>query len=178
MGQSHILLVEDDAPIRRMISKFLQMQGYEVGLAGDGVEALRLVGERLPDLVLTDVNMPRMNGLELARRLRSHHLTAQVPIVMLSALLEASDVLKGYAEGADDYVPKPLELSVLGAKIETLLRRRAPGSGAAKPAGRLTVFLHGKGGVGTTTLAVNAGVTMAGRPMTKAALLDLDLGYA
>ncbi|HEY8643830.1 MAG TPA: response regulator [Candidatus Dormibacteraeota bacterium] len=177
MVQSHILLVEDDAPIKRMISKFLQMQGYQVGLASDGVEALKLVGEQLPDLVLTDVNMPRMNGLELARRLRSHHLTAQVPIVMLSALLEASDVLKGYAEGADDYVPKPIELSVLGAKIETLLRRRAPGAGAARPPGRLTAFLHGKGGVGTTTLAVNAGVAIAGMPMTSAALLDLDLAY-
>src|SRR2546423_346970 len=66
MGKSHILLVEDDAPITRLISKFLQLQGYQVALAGDGVEALKLVGEQLPDLVLTDVNMPRMNGLELA----------------------------------------------------------------------------------------------------------------
>ena len=177
MGEFRVLLVEDDAPIQRMISKFLQTQGYQVGIAGDGVEALKLVAEQLPDLVLTDVNMPRMNGLELARRLRSHHLTAQVPIVMLSALLEASDVLKGYAEGADDYVPKPIELAVLGAKIETLLRRRAAAAGGARPPGRLTVFLRGKGGVGATTLAVNAGVAIAGMPLTSAALLDLDLAY-
>ena len=177
MSDSRILLVEDDAPIKKMIGKYLQAQGYHVGFASDGVEALTLVGEHLPDLVLTDVNMPRMNGLELTRRLRSHHRTAQVPIIMLSALRESGDVLKGYAEGADEYVPKPIELSVLAVKIESLLRRRTPAVSAAKPAGRLTAFLHGKGGVGTTTLAANAGVVMAGVPMSGAALLDLDLDY-
>lgn len=177
MGEHRILLVEDDAPIKKMIGKYLQAQGYHVGLAGDGVEALMLVGEHLPDLVLTDVNMPRMNGLELTRRLRSHHRTAQVPIIMLSALRESADMLRGYAEGADEYVPKPIELSVLAAKIETLLRRRPAAPGSSKPPGRVTAFLHGKGGVGTTTLAVNAGVAIAGLPMTSAALLDLDLDY-
>ena len=177
MGEHRILLVEDDAPIKKMIGKYLQAQGYHVGMASDGVEALTLVGEHLPDLVLTDVNMPRMNGLELTRRLRSHHRTAQVPIIMLSALRESADMLRGYAEGADEYVPKPIELSVLAAKIETLLRRRPAAAASSKPPGRVTAFLHAKGGVGTTTLAVNAGVAIAGLPMTSAALLDLDLDY-
>ena len=177
MGEQPILLVEDDAPIKKMIGKYLQAQGYHVGIASDGVEALVLVGEHLPDLVLTDVNMPRMNGLELTRRLRGHHRTAQVPIIMLSALRESADVLKGYAEGADEYVPKPIELSVLAVKIESLLRRRAPADTPAKPPGRVTVFMHGKGGVGATTLAVNTGVAIAGLPMTTAGLLDLDLDY-
>jgi pilus assembly protein CpaE len=177
MGETKILLVEDDEPIKRMIGKYLLAQGYKVGLAADGVEAMALVSEQLPDLVLTDVNMPRMNGLELTRRLRSHHRTAQVPIVMLSALRESADMLRGYAEGADEYVPKPIELAVLVAKIETLLRRRAPAEATAKPPGKLTVFMHGKGGVGATTLAVNTGVALAAMPVTSVGLLDLDLDY-
>jgi pilus assembly protein CpaE len=177
MGETKILLVEDDEPLQRMVGKYLIAQGYVVGLAADGVEALALVGEQLPDLVLTDVNMPRMNGLELTRRLRTHHRTAQVPIIMLSALRESADMLRGYAEGADEYIPKPIELAVLVAKIETLLRRRGPAEATAKPPGKLTVFLHGKGGVGATTLAVNTGVALAGMPVTSVGLLDLDLDY-
>lgn len=177
MRETKILLVEDDLPIQRMIGKYLLAQGYQVGFAADGVEALALVGEQLPDLVLTDVNMPRMNGLELTRRLRSHHRTAQVPIIMLSALRESADMLRGYAEGADEYVPKPIELAVLVAKMETLLRRRGSAEPSAKPPGKLTVFLHGKGGVGATTLAVNTGVALAAMPVTSVGLLDLDLDF-
>jgi pilus assembly protein CpaE len=177
MGKGRILVVEDFPPIQKMICKYLETHAYEVRLASDGVEALALIAQQLPDLVLTDVNMPLMNGLELTRRLRAHHRTAQLPIILLSALRESSDVLKGYAEGADDYLPKPIEMSVLSAKIETLLRHRSPAPSAARPLGRLSVFLHGKGGAGTTTLAVNAGVAVAGQPTTSASLLDLDLAY-
>src|SRR5437899_5736078 len=133
----------------------------------------------MPDLIVTDVNMPNMNGFELARRLRADHRTARIPIVMLSARKQADDVLTGYAEGADEYVPKPVEMAVLGAKIDVLMRRFRPTQGetAVKRGGNVIAFLHGKGGVGCTTLAVNAAVALAATTIYRVTLLDLNLEF-
>ena len=105
MADEKILFVEDEDHVRKVIGTFLERSGYALRTATDGFAAIQAVQQEVPDLVLTDVNMPRVNGLELARWLRGHHTTARVPIVMLSALSQASDVLAGYAEGADEYVP-------------------------------------------------------------------------
>ena len=98
-----ILFVDDEAPIRRLVSDFLRGEGYEVTTADDGLAALAAVMEDRPDLVISDVNVPGINGLELTRRLRAHHTTARIPILMLSAHADPKDLLTGYAEGADDY---------------------------------------------------------------------------
>jgi pilus assembly protein CpaE len=123
--------------------------------------------------------MPNMNGFELARRLRADHRTARIPIVMLSARKQADDVLTGYAEGADEYVPKPVEMAVLGAKIDVLMRRfrATQGETAVKRGGNVIAFLHGKGGVGCTTLAVNSAVALAATTIYRVALLDLNLEF-
>jgi pilus assembly protein CpaE len=172
-----ILFVEDEEMIRKLVGTYLSRAGYQVDFAVDGMDALRKVSEQgNPSLVLTDVNMPNMTGLELTRRLRGHHKTARIPIIMLSALKQAEDMLAGYAEGADDYVPKPIELSILAAKIDSLLKRYSALPHEAATPGRVVAFLHGKGGVGTTTLAVNVAVTLA-VPPTRVSLLDLSLEF-
>lgn len=179
MAGENILFVDDEEQIRKLVSTFLQRRGYNVRLAADGMEALRLVREDLPHLVITDVNMPYMNGLELTRRLRENHKTSRIPIIMLSARKQADDVLSGYQVGVDDYVPKPVEMAVLGAKIDTLLRRSqaaAPVVNAVRNS-KVIVFLHGKGGTGTTTLAVNLAVALQSGGAYKAAILDLNLEF-
>jgi pilus assembly protein CpaE len=174
-----ILFVDDEDQIRKLLSTWLTRHGYEVSVANDGWEALKSIRAKAPDLVITDVNMPNMNGLELTRRMRADHRTARIPVVMLSARKQADDVLTGYAEGADEYVPKPVEMAVLEAKIEVLIRRfrTTGGEAVAKRGGNVILFVHGKGGVGCTTLAVNASVALAATTIYRVTLLDLNLEF-
>lgn len=178
MAGERILFVEDEEQIRKLVGTYLQRAGYRVDFAVDGWQGLQAIGAKVPDLVLTDVNMPNLTGLELTRRLRAHHKTARIPIIMLSALKETQDMLAGYAEGADDYLPKPIELALLAAKIDTVLKRRAQSASPEAPElGKVIVFMHGKGGAGTTTLAVNSALALA-VPPTRVSLLDLNLEFA
>lgn len=183
MAGEKILFVDDEGQIRKLLQTYLERRGYRVTVANDGYEALLSIKRETPDLVITDVNMPNMNGLELTRRLRSEHKTSRVPIIMLSARKAADDVLTGYAQGADEYVPKPVEMSLLSAKVEVLLRRaaaagEAAGAGSSPTTrGRVCLFLHAKGGVGTTTLAVNAAISLAFTTIYRVALLDLSVEF-
>jgi pilus assembly protein CpaE len=179
MAGERILFVDDEEQIRKLLSTWLARHGYEVTVANDGWEALKAVRTKAPDLVITDVNMPNMNGLELTRRLRADHRTARIPVIMLSARKQADDVLTGYAEGADEYIPKPVEMAVLAAKVEVLLRRFATTGGQAlvRRGGNVVLFIHGKGGVGCTTLAVNSAVALAATTIYRVTLLDLNLEF-
>jgi pilus assembly protein CpaE len=172
-----ILLVDDEEQIRKLLETSLQRRGYEVVSATDGIEALRQIRSRMPALIVTDVNMPNMNGFELTRRLRADHRTARVPIVMLSARKAADDILTGYAEGADEYISKPVEMAVLAAKIDILIKRMKATAGEVIKRGRVVVFLRGKGGAGATTLAVNSAVSLAETKMYKTGILDLSLEF-
>ena len=179
MAGEKVLIVDDEPQVRKLLETFLDRAGFVVRVASDGLEALALLREEIPDLVITDVTMPNLNGLELTHRLRSSHKTARIPILMLSALKQEQDVLAGYAQGADDYVGKPIELTILRAKIDQLLRRSA--STVVKvptELGKTIVFMHGKGGVGNTTLAVNAAIAMIDRSPERVALLDLNLTFS
>ncbi len=178
MSGEHILFVDDEEQIRKLLSTYLIRQGYDVATANDGIQALKAVQGRAPDLVITDVGMPNMNGFELTRRLRADHRTARMPILMLSARKEADDVLTGYSEGADEYVSKPIEMAVLAAKIDVLLKRvRTTAVAAVNKRGRVILFVHGKGGTGTTSLAVNAAVALAETKLYTVGLLDLNLEF-
>ena len=179
MAGERVLFVDDEAQIRKLLSTWLTRHGYEVSVANDGWEALKAIRAKAPDLVITDVNMPNMNGLELTRRLRGDHRTARIPVIMLSARKQADDVLSGYAEGADEYIPKPVEMAVLAAKVEVLIRRfrTTKGEAVAKRGGNVVLFVHGKGGVGCTTLAVNAAVALAATTIYRVSLLDLNLEF-
>ena len=118
MGGKKILLVDDEEHIRKLLSTFLRRQGYEITTANDGWEAREAVERDLPDLVITDVNMPHLSGLELMHWLRTHHRNRDIPVIILSADHEMSS-----RDGADAYLSKPVELTVLAAQIDALLVR-------------------------------------------------------
>lgn len=178
MAAERILFVDDEEQIRKLVTTYLTRQGYEVATAVDGYEGLKAVRMRAPDLVITDVMMPNMNGFEFTRRLRADHRTARIPILMLSARKEADDILTGYSEGADEYIAKPIEMAVLAAKVDVLLKRvKATGGDMVKRRGRVLLFVHGKGGSGTTTLAVNSAVALAETKLYRVGLLDLNLEF-
>ena len=180
MAGERVLFVDDEGQVRKLVQTFLQKHGYVVSTAADGYEALREIRKERPHLLITDVSMPNLNGLELTRRLRAEASTARLPIIMLSARKQADDILAGYAQGADEYIAKPVELAVLATKIELLLRRSREAEGSAAAAGRtgrVCVFLHGKGGVGSTTLAVNGAIALASTMIYRVTMLDLSLEF-
>ena len=116
-----ILFAEDDPGVREALARALRFEGYDVQTAGDGGEALEFVGENPPDLVILDVMMPFVDGLDVCRRIREKF--RQLPILMLTARHEISDRVAGLDAGADDYLAKPFALDELLARIRALLRR-------------------------------------------------------
>ncbi len=180
MAGEKILCVDDEDPIRKLCTVYLSKRGFRVEAVANGVEALKLIESKgAPDLVVTDVNMPLMNGLELVKRLREDRRTARTPIIVLSAAKQEQDILAGYAHGADDYIGKPIDLAVLAAKIETILRQtrgKAEVVAAPRRLGMVMAFAHGKGGVGATTLAANVAAALAADSKT-VVLIDLNLQF-
>lgn len=120
-----ILIVDDEPDLTELLAYNIRRAGYDVLIAGNGVDALRLVDEHRPDLVLLDIMMPELDGKEVARKIRRSPTTPDVPIIMLTARGEETDELAGLALGADDYVTKPFSMQVLLARIEAVLRRVA-----------------------------------------------------
>ena len=118
-----VLVVEDDEFIARLLQAELTRSGYDVRMASDGVQALDLAFERCPDLVLADVMMPHMDGLELTRRLREDPRTEAASIIMLTARGLSMDKLEAFTAGADDYIVKPFDHDELLARIRGVLRR-------------------------------------------------------
>ena len=119
-----MLLVDDDAPIRRMLERTLSAEGYEVAAAADGGSALAQVERSMPDVIVLDVAMPGLDGLAVTRRLRSKGLN--VPILLLTARDALQERVEGLDAGADDYLVKPFEVEELTARIRALLRRNQP----------------------------------------------------
>ena len=124
MAAKIILIVEDDEDIVELLSYNLAREGYRVVAAGSGEEALRKVEHEAPHLVLLDLMLPGIDGLEVCRRLRGRDATQSVPIIMLTAKGEESDIVSGLELGADDYMVKPFSPRVLLARIKTVLRRK------------------------------------------------------
>jgi diguanylate cyclase (GGDEF)-like protein len=118
-----ILVVDDDPDIARFVEVNLRSAGYDVSVAGDGEEALERAAELRPDLVLLDVMMPRLDGFEVAQRLRKNPQTANTSIIMLTAKALSSDKVTGLQSGADDYIIKPFDPIELLARVKGTLRR-------------------------------------------------------
>ncbi len=125
MGQPRVLIVEDERGLVQSLSWYFNREGYETVVAQDGAEGLRKAQTVLPDLVLLDIMLPGLDGLEVCRALKAGERTRDIPIVMITARSEESDQVVGYQMGADDYVTKPFSNKVLLAKVKALLRRVA-----------------------------------------------------
>lgn len=124
MAQKIILVVEDEHDIRELISYTLEKEGYLVLSAADGLSGLEKAKERGPDLILLDIMLPDLDGLEVCRRIRKDEGTESIPVIMLTAKAEDTDVVTGLELGADDYIAKPFSPRVLIARIRSVLRRK------------------------------------------------------
>jgi two-component system, OmpR family, response regulator ResD len=119
-SRGSILVVDDEPTITDVVSRYLERAGYSTRIAGDGADALRIAGESRPDLVVLDLMMPGMDGLEVMRRLREHE---RVSVILLTAKGEHTDRIIGLRQGADDYVVKPFSPAELVARVDAVLRR-------------------------------------------------------
>ncbi|HEY0195070.1 MAG TPA: response regulator [Kofleriaceae bacterium] len=119
----HVLVADDDAWILRMVATVLEKRGYSVETAADGEDALQRALARTPDLLITDVMMPKMDGWSLVRQLRSHAPLAMLPVIFLTALSSEDDRIRGFRLGADDYVTKPFRFEELDLRVAKTLRR-------------------------------------------------------
>ena len=123
MSVMTILVVDDDLGTRLSISDYLELSGYSVITADDGQDGLKMVEECHPDLIVTDIVMPRMNGYELVRRVRQKPGFRLLPVILLTARTKTQERILGYQSGCDLYLPKPFELEELAAAIQNLLER-------------------------------------------------------
>jgi two-component system phosphate regulon response regulator PhoB len=124
MGKEHILVIEDEEDILAVIHYNLAREGYRVTSRTTGEEGLQEARETSPDLVVLDLMLPGIDGMEVCRRLRKDPATARIPVVMLTAKGEEADIVGGLEMGADDYVTKPFSQKVLSARIKTVLSRK------------------------------------------------------
>lgn len=120
----HIVCIEDEEDIQEIIAFNLERAGFNVSLADNGNDGLELVRKAMPDLVLLDVMLPGLNGMQVCKQLKADGATANIPILMLSARSEETDIVKGLTDGADDYITKPFSQAELLARIQVALRRK------------------------------------------------------
>ena len=138
-----ILIVEDEQDLLELLRYNLDREGYQVTTAASGEDGLKLVRTQRPDLILLDLMLPQMDGLEVCRTLKTRQTTAAIPVIMLTAKGEEADIVRGLELGADDYVTKPFSPRVLMARINAVLRRRetegAPDAGRVIEAGSVSI---------------------------------------
>ncbi|MEL6723927.1 MAG: phosphate regulon transcriptional regulator PhoB [Pseudomonadota bacterium] len=121
-----IVIAEDEQAVSELLRYNLESEGYETAIASDGDEAMLLIDERIPDLMLLDWMLPKISGIEICRRVRTRQETANLPIIMLTARTEEADRIRGLETGADDYVTKPFSTNELMARVKAVLRRIRP----------------------------------------------------
>lgn len=123
----YVLIAEDDEAVIELLKYNLEKEDYEAAAAADGEEALMMIEERAPDLLLLDWMLPKVPGIEICRRVRARSETANLPIIMLTARSEEPDRIRGLDTGADDYVTKPFSTTELIARLRAVMRRIRPG---------------------------------------------------
>jgi pilus assembly protein CpaE len=159
-----ILLIDDDLETLRLVGLLLQHQGYEIIAAQTGSEGLGKARTDQPDLILLDIIMPDMDGIEVCRRLRGDPATAQVPVIMFTAKDKVEHRVAAFQAGAVDFITKPVHPTELTTRVAAVLLRttRRTREEVATAEGKVFGFLGAKGGVGTTTVATNVAVALAG----------------
>jgi len=183
----HILVVDDEPRIAELARDYLERAGFRVDVAGNGADALAMARTRVPDLIVLDLGLPKMDGLDVTRTLRKH---SNVPIIMLTARVDESDKLIGLELGADDYVTKPFSPKELVARVRAVFRRvdadrAAPERGTVVRAGEVTLDKRrmqvtlGEQRIDLTATEFELLATLAsqpGRVFTRAQLLDAIRG--
>jgi two-component system alkaline phosphatase synthesis response regulator PhoP len=124
MTQKQILVIEDEKDIQELLKYNLDKEGYQVHCVGSGEAGLQVARKMFPDLLILDLMLPEMNGLEVCRQLKSDSKTQPIPIIMLTAKGEESDIILGLEVGADDYVTKPFSVQVFLSRVRAVLRRK------------------------------------------------------
>jgi DNA-binding response OmpR family regulator len=182
-----VLIIEDDPDAVKLARLYLISDGHNVLAAADGVEGLRLAREAVPDLVVLDLMLPRMDGMEVCRRLRRE---SQVPIIMLTARVDEEDRLAGLDLGADDYIIKPFSPRELAARVRAVLRRTAADALESGPAklnyGDITMDLRSRSvHIGTTSISLTPTefrllahlMRSPGRVFTREQIINKAFGY-
>lgn len=183
MAATKVLVVDDDLNIQRVLVFTLKQEGFEVLVASDGAAGVEKARESQPDLILMDVAMPKLDGYAATQQIRAAEESGRrVPIIMLTAEADVAERVKGLRAGADDDIVKPFHPLELMARIKALLARGgqlAPstGTGDSSTLGRLYVFYGAKGGVGTTTIAINSAICLTRELRRRTALLDANLQF-
>ncbi|HPN84057.1 MAG TPA: response regulator transcription factor [Victivallales bacterium] len=129
MGKAKILVVEDEKDIADLIEMNLEREGYKVRTVESGEECIKMAREKLPDIIILDLMLPGMDGLDVCRIMKNDSKTRHIPIIMLTAKGEESDVITGLEMGADDYMTKPFSAKVLMARVKAVLRKISVASG-------------------------------------------------
>lgn len=186
-----ILVVDDDLDTLRLVGLMLERQGYTIVAATTGQQALSLAKSEKPNLIVLDLMMPDIDGIQVARQLRANPETRNIFIIMFTARGQMEDKLEGFDAGADDYLTKPVQPRELIAHIKAVLKRggapQAPAAKEYKTRGHLVGVLAAKGGVGVSTVAVNLGVALritSKKPIIVAdfrpgsGTIGLELGYS
>ncbi|MGH2446514.1 MAG: response regulator, partial [Candidatus Limnocylindria bacterium] len=183
MAATKVLVVDDDLNIQRVLVFTLKQEGYEVHVASDGQAGVEMASGIEPDLILMDVAMPKLDGYAATQQIRKAEKGGhRVPIIMLTAEADVEQRVKGLRAGADDDIVKPFHPLELIARIKALLSRSGGGpapttTGERATLGRLISFYGAKGGVGTTTIAINTAIALASRLKRKTALIDANLQF-
>ena len=177
----NILVVDDDLNIQRVLAFALKQEGFEVQVASAGAAGVELARSSTPDVILMDAGLPDLDGYEAVSRIRAAEESGRrVPILMLTAEGDVGQRVKGLRAGADDDIVKPFHPAELVARIRALLARSgtaiATGPGV-ETMGRLATFYGAKGGVGTTTIAINAGIALVREAHRRTALIDANLQF-
>ena len=160
--KAKILIVDDETNVSRMVGYALKAEGYEVSTAESGFEALNEVQTGRPDLIILDIMLPDMSGLEICQQLREKPEFADLPIIMLSARAQVPDKITGLEAGADEYITKPADTEEIVARVKALLGRRHVLRRVRETnRGKVIGFMGVKGGVGTTTVALNVASALA-----------------
>lgn len=181
MAATKVLVVDDDLNIQRVLVFTLKQEGFEVHVASDGQAGVEMAASIKPDLILMDVAMPKLDGYAATQQIRAAEQGRKVPIIMLTAEADVEQRVRGLRAGADDDIVKPFHPLELIARIKALLARA--GSGQPRKTsekvslGRLACFYGAKGGVGTTTIAINTAIALATRLKRKTALIDANLQF-
>jgi two-component system phosphate regulon response regulator PhoB len=186
MGQPRILIIEDERALTKVLSYNLEREGYEVIVAHDGQEGLLKAQTNVPDVVILDLMLPTLGGLEVCRELRTAEATRMIPILMLTAKAEETDQVVGFSMGADDYVTKPFSVKVLLQRIKALQRRAETPSEADvveslgvqidRVRHRVTVGRHELDLTPTEFRLLECLVRQPGRAFTRHQLMDSAIG--